>query len=658
MVDILIVVGGLVGFLLLVVLFYVSRLKMPKPGEALIVYGSVGKGEGGGLKIITDGSAFVWPGIQRYTTFPLTAMPFNVATGGIRTKDGIYVQIEAPTTLKVGDVEESISVAARMFAGKSTDQIVEVARKTLEGHLRAICAKMTLTELNEDRKRLQQEMEEVSASDFAKMGLQIVNFNIEKIVDEEGILLLMGKQQAAEQKASTDIGIANATRESAQRVAEANKAAEIAKITAAQAVADAKKDLDLKEARNQQEVATAKAVTDQSYALQELEVKQQLIERQAAVDQTKTEKDALLADSQRELTRKKLVIDVEEPALAEKRKQQILAEAKVLEAEQAGRALLVRREAEGSAEALYLKTTAAASAEKAEIEASAQARAAQIAAQAQAEAEKIEGSARAEVTKATGAAEADAIKSKGLAEAEVGHAQAKVVREKGLAEAEVERSQGVAKAEVEKAMAEAVKAKGLAEADVTLATAEAVKAKGLAEAEALKAIKEVEVQAEVRLMQAMSETMTENMVKYHLVQKMPEIIAAFAGVFPKIDKYTVVDVGGGQGRDGMNSVDRFGLSVARVFGTLVPMVENLTGVEVGKTFAEVLRSPEGQAAVAEAGLSKEAAETLGEVMETLRFPGGKTVTVAQVQQVLDANPEMAAMALSLLDRDVAATEEE
>lgn len=628
--DLLIIIGSVVAFLLLVILLYVSRLKMPAPGEALIVYGSVSRGEGRGLKVITEGSAFVWPGIQRWTSISLAAMPFNVGTGGIRTKDGVYIQIEAPTTLKVASTREAIALAAEMFARKSSSEIVEVARKTLEGHLRAICASMTLTEVNEDRKRLQQEMQEVSASDFAKMGLHIVSFNIEKIVDEEGILQLMGKQQAAEQKASTEIGIAQATRESAQRVAEANKLAEIARITATQEVADAKKDLDLKQAKNQQEVQTAQAITDQSYKLKQLDVAQQMTEKEIAVQITKTEREAELADRQRILTQKQLVTSVEEPALAEKRKQQILAEAKLLEAEQVGKALMVKREAEGSAESKYAQTVA----------------------QATAEAKKVEGAAQAEVLQMTGAAEADRIKTKGFAEAEVGAAQAKVIRERGLAEAEIERTQGVAKAEVAKAMAEAERLRGTAEAEVTekvgLAQAQVTREKGLAEAEATRAQRLAEIEAEKIRMQVQSETMTDNMLKYHLIQKMPEIIAAFSGVFPKFDKVTLVDMGGQGAAGGIGAVDRFSGSLIRLVGSLLPLVENMTGVQVGEALIKAFRSEEGQAAAREAGIDQETMDRVGAVIETLRFPGGKAVPLSEVQRMLDANPEMASMALQYL----------
>lgn len=632
------VIGAVVGFLVLIVLFYVSRLKMPAPGEALIVFGAVGRNnEGRGLKIITEGSAFVWPGIQRYTTISLAAMPFNVGTGGIRTKEGVYIQIEAPTTLKVGNTREAIALAAEMFAGKSQNEIVEVARKTLEGHLRAICASMTLDEVNEDRKRLQQEMQEVSASDFAKMGLHIVSFNIEKIIDEEGILQLKGKQQSAEQKAATDIGIAQAVRESAQRVAEANKLAEIAKITASQEVADAQKDLDLKQAKNTQEVQTAKAITDQSYKLKELEVAQQITEKEIAVQITKTERQADVADRERVLTQKQLLVTVEEPALAEKRKQQILAEAKVLEAEQVAKALMVKRESEGNAEARYAQTVASA----------------------KAEASKVEGAAQAEVLQMTGAAEADRIKTKGLAEAEVGAAQAKVIREKGLAEAEIERTQGVAKAEVEKAMAESARLRGLADAEVTekvgLAQAQVTREQGLAEADALKAAKMAEVEAERVRMQVLSESMTDNMLKYHMIQKMPEIITAFAGVFPKFDKVTLVDMGGQGG--GVGAVDKFSGSMVRLIGSLLPMVENMTGVQVGQALANVFQSPEGQAAARDAGFDEETLTHVGHVIETLRFPGGKAIPVADVQRMLDENPDLAKMALPYLSGDKSASAE-
>jgi hypothetical protein len=83
-------------------------------------------------------------------------------------------------------------------------------------------------------------------------------------------------------------------------------------------------------------------------------------------------------------------------------------------------------------------------------------------------------------------------------------------------------------------------------------------------------------------------------------------------------------------------------------GSLLLLVENMTGVQVGDALIKAFRSEEGQAAAREVGIDQETMDRVGAVIETLRFPGGKAVPLSAVQRALDANPELASMALQYL----------
>jgi Ca2+-transporting ATPase len=66
-------------------------------------------------------------------------------------------------------------------------------------------------------------------------------------------------------------------------------------------------------------------------------------------------------------------------------------------------------------------------------------------------------------------------------------------------------------------------------------------------------------------------------------------------------------------------------------GSLLLLVENMTGVQVGDALIKAFRSEEGQAAAREVGIDQETMDRVGAVIETLRFPGGKAVPLSAVQ---------------------------
>lgn len=157
-----------------------------------------------------------------------------------------------------------------------------------------------------------------------------------------------------------------------------------------------------------------------------------------------------------------------------------------------------------------------------------------------AEADKRRGFTIADVTKVTGVAEAEAKKARGLADADI-------VQATGLAEAK------------------AIEAKGLAEA-------EAIKAKGLAEAEANR--KKAEAWKEYN----------EAAIAQIVIDKLPEIAAAMASPLAKTDSITIVSTGGEGSGMGASKVTS---DVARMIAGLPPVVESLTGVNLGTLISKV-----------------------------------------------------------------------
>src|SRR5260370_3260937 len=111
-------------------------LRKVGPNQALIVYGA------GGTKVITGGSHFVLPLYQRAQDFSLELMSFDVAPSqDLYTTQGVAVNVEAVTQIKVRSDDESVKTAAEQFLSKSQQERERSEEHTseLQSHLNLVC---------------------------------------------------------------------------------------------------------------------------------------------------------------------------------------------------------------------------------------------------------------------------------------------------------------------------------------------------------------------------------------------------------------------------------------------------------------------------------------------------------------------------------------
>src|SRR5215204_7102052 len=84
------------------------------PNQALVVYGL------GGTKVVKGGGAVVWPLIQSSRGLSLELMSFDVApTQDLYTSQGVAVNVEAVTQIKVKSDPVSILTASEQFLNKT-----------------------------------------------------------------------------------------------------------------------------------------------------------------------------------------------------------------------------------------------------------------------------------------------------------------------------------------------------------------------------------------------------------------------------------------------------------------------------------------------------------------------------------------------------------
>src|SRR2546427_822138 len=392
---ILLVIGvaALVAVVFILIQTWGRLLRKVGPNQALIVYGAVP----GGTKVITGGSKFVVPLYQRAQEFSLELMSFDVAPAqDLYTSQGVAVNVEAVTQIKVRSDEESVKTAAEQFLSKRQDERENLIRLVMEGHLRGIVGQLTVEELVKDPENVGAKMLKTVTPDMDKMGLEVISFTIKDVRDKNEYITNMGRPQIAQIKKQADIASALALRDTQIQQANASREAAVSKSAADQErvkaeaeslglQAESQRNLALKKAAFDGEVKKQQATADKAYDIQANVTQQQVIAE--AVKVTEVEKNAQIRVQEAEIKRRELELQatIQKAAEAERRRVETVAEAE--------RQRLI------------------------------------FEAQGQADAAKARGIGDAEANRARGLSEAEVIRAKGLAEAEI-------IRAKGEAEAD------------------------------------------------------------------------------------------------------------------------------------------------------------------------------------------------------------------------------
>src|SRR5947199_6893969 len=401
--DIITLLGGgailLVAVVLILLRLIGNLLRKVGPNQALIVYGT------GGTRVISGGAHFVIPLYQRAQEFSLELMSFDVAPRqSLYTTQGVSVNVEAVTQIKVRSDNESITTAAEQFLSKSQEERENLIRLVMEGHLRGIVGQLTVEDLVKDPESVGGKMLRTVTPDMQKMGLEVISFTIKDVRDENDYITNMGRPQIAEIRKEADIASALAERDTQIQQANASREAAVAKSAADQErvkaeaeslglQAESQRNLALKKAAFDAEVKKQQATADKTYDIQANLMQQQVVTE--AVKVTEVEKQAQIKVQQAEIQRRELELQatIQKAAEADRRRVETVAEAE--------RQRLI-----------------------------------------------LEAQGQADASKARGIGDADAYRAKGLAEAEV-------IRAKGLAEAEIIRAKGEAEAEAMKVKAAA-----------------------------------------------------------------------------------------------------------------------------------------------------------------------------------------------------------
>jgi len=352
--------------------FYASRYKKVGPNQVLVISGRrremvnpvTGQRERLGFRVVKGGGTFIVPVLERIDVLSMEILTIEVEVRSVYTIEGVPVHVDGVAQIKIRGEDNSIYTAAEQFLSKGPDGIVYVAHETLAGHLRGILGMLTVEEIYRDRDAFAQKVLEVSGTDLANMGLEIVSFVIKDIRDDKEYLESLGRTRTAEVKrdavkgeaeAQRDATIAqaNAARDATIQSSEARQQGDTAKFKAETKIAEAQKHYRVQKARYDEESNRSEVQAELASTLQE-KISHQEIKGQEVQIEVVTKQKQIEVQEQEVLRRaRELEATVEKPAEAEKYRIETLASAKKYqtETEAAGEAEATRLQGEGEAAA-------------------------------------------------------------------------------------------------------------------------------------------------------------------------------------------------------------------------------------------------------------------------------------------------------------------
>lgn len=372
--------------ILLALFLALGYLKAP-PDTAFIISG-LGK-----KRILIGKAGWRFPFLERVDKLSLQVMSVDVKTSeAVPTNEFINVMVDGVANVKVSSDPKLLERAAEALLNMKPAQMIAMITQVLEGNMREIVGSVGLKEMVQNRQGVAKKVAENVIPDMEKLGIELVNFNIQNFRDNAGTIENMGIDNVEQIRKNAQIAKANAQRDIAIASAHAQEEANAVKVEADKKIAEQNAALSVQQAEMQIRADTKKAEADAAYSIQQENQRKTIEVTCTNADIARREKEAELAEKEVAIRERKLDAEVRKAA-----------DAKKYQAEREAEADLIRRQRD-------------ADAKKYEAMQEAEAR------KAAAEAARFAMEQEAEGIRAKGLAEAEAIEKKAEAQRKMGEA--------------------------------------------------------------------------------------------------------------------------------------------------------------------------------------------------------------------------------------------
>jgi flotillin len=206
--------------------------------------------------------------------------------------------------------------------GLGLAEIKELAKDIIFGQMRVVIATMDIEEINADRDKLISNISQGVEVELKKVGLRLINVNVQDITDASGYIDALGQEAASKAIAEAKVKVAQAHRDGdiGAAIAQRDKRIEVASADATATegendskvkVANSDADRRVKEAEAERLAITSEKVA-QANALKDSYVAEEAAEKQRAVREKATQEANIIVPA--EIEREKAIVDAEAKA--------------------------------------------------------------------------------------------------------------------------------------------------------------------------------------------------------------------------------------------------------------------------------------------------------------------------------------------------------
>ncbi len=334
----------------LIIAIWLKNRKIISADEALVVCGTQTKhinpntGESriiNGRVISRGGAVFIKPFMEKPMFVDLKVIQIPLEVEDLPSKNFVKVDVKALAIIKVRDDEDAIRTASTRFGDFRKpgvkEEVKDALHEIMQGHLRSTIATLTPEELNSEREKFNQQVQDASGDRLAELGMQIVDFTIKTVKDKEGyletlkadkvavkfkqILIDESNAKAETEKAVVENNKKRITYETEQKVLEEKKRgeAETAVIKANETIEKANKEREIE--IKKKEIALIDQENKRKIFEFELDKEKQVIEAKAKAEASKLTAEAITTQAKAEASA------IEMKGLAEAKFKKALAEA-------------------------------------------------------------------------------------------------------------------------------------------------------------------------------------------------------------------------------------------------------------------------------------------------------------------------------------------
>ena len=186
------VIGIIVGAVVLLIILFLAFAYLKAPPDTAYIISGLGK-----KRILIGRAGIRIPFFERVDKLSLGVMQVDVKTSeAVPTNEFINVTVDGVANIKVSSDPELLKRAAEALLGKTRQEMINLVTQVLEGNMREIVGSVGLKEMVQDRQGVARKITENVLPDMEKLGIEVVNFNIQNFKDGAGTIENMGDRKS------------------------------------------------------------------------------------------------------------------------------------------------------------------------------------------------------------------------------------------------------------------------------------------------------------------------------------------------------------------------------------------------------------------------------------------------------------------------------